>query len=143
MWQPTTTRRPVLSVATRLLNPIIRRFAGSASMRLFALVRHRGRHSGRIYTTLVGARAMRDGVIIPMTFGEGADWLQNVRAAGGCIIQWNGAEYHVFDLEEIDWMTARTAFSRIEQAMIPRLGITQFARLRYAAEMPHEDGPRE
>jgi deazaflavin-dependent oxidoreductase (nitroreductase family) len=124
-----TIRRPILSYATRLLNPVIRKFAGSKRLRLFALIYHRGRRSGSLYTTPVGARPTPDGFIIPMTFGARADWFQNVLAAGGCIIQWNGATYPVVDPETIDWASARPAFHRIERALIPRLGITQFVRV--------------
>lgn len=127
--RPRLVRRPVVAVATRLLNPYIRRFAGSKHLRLFALVYHQGRRSGRSYSTPVGARPTRDGFIIPMTFGAGADWFQNVQAAGGCIIRWNGAEYQVSDPEIIGWRDALPAFYRLERAVLPMLGITQFVRL--------------
>lgn len=131
-------RRPILARATRILNPVIRKFAGSKHLRLFALVHHRGSHSGRSYATPVGARPTRDGFIIPLTFGAGADWFQNVQAAEGCIIQWNGATYPVVDPETIDWASARPAFHRIERALIPRLGITQFARVWHAPGGPYK-----
>jgi hypothetical protein len=95
-------RRPILARASRILNPVFRKFAGSKHLRLFALVHHRGRRSGRWYATPVGARPTWDGFIIPLTFGAATDWFQNVQAAGGCIIQWNGATYPVVDPETID-----------------------------------------
>lgn len=136
--RPSSVHRPVLSVATRLLNPLIRKVVGSTHVRQFALVYHRGRQSGRAYVTPVGARATLDGFIIPLTFGEGADWIQNVQAAGGCIIQWNGTQHFVVNPVTVDWMVARPAFHRIERTLIPMLGITQFVQVRKASGAPHD-----
>lgn len=132
--RPPRTRRPLLSRATRVLNPLIKRLAGRRHVGGFALVTHYGRRSGRMYVTPVGARAIPGGFIIPMTFGEGADWFQNVQAARGCNIQWNGADYQVTAPEIIDWSTARPAFHRLERSLIPRLGITQFVRLWHVVD---------
>src|SRR5262249_13779284 len=80
-------------IAARLLNPIMRKLAGRRGLPLFAVVLHRGRRSGRLYATPVGARQTEDGFVIPLTFGEGSDWFKNVQAAGGCVIRWKGADY--------------------------------------------------
>ncbi len=84
--------RPVISPARRYLNPLIRSLAGSRSLRFFAVIHHRGRRSGREYATPVNARPIADGFIIPLTFGEGSDWYQNLLAANECVIRWNGAD---------------------------------------------------
>jgi hypothetical protein len=52
-----------------------------------AVIHHQGRRSGRQYATPTSARPTRDGFVVPMTFGEGADWVRNVQAAGGCVIE--------------------------------------------------------
>ena len=125
-------RRAVISLGTRLFNPLTRRFAGSRWFPLFALVRHRGRRSGRVYATPVGARPTPDGFVIPLTFGTSADWFRNVQAAGGCVVRWRGAEYPVVAPAVVDWATARSAAYPAERIALPLLGITRFAQLRHA-----------
>jgi deazaflavin-dependent oxidoreductase (nitroreductase family) len=125
-------RRALISAGTRLFNPLTKRFAGSRTFPLFALVRHRGRRSGRVYATPVGARPTADGFVIPLTFGTSADWYRNVQAAGACVIRWRGAEYPMVEPMVVEWANARSAFSRLEYIAVPLLGITEFVRLRHA-----------
>src|SRR5215469_6629198 len=70
--------RAMLRLGTQLLNPLILSFAGSRHMPMFAVINQRGRRSGRSYSTPVGARKTADGFIIPLTFGQQADWFRNV-----------------------------------------------------------------
>src|SRR5258708_19334939 len=81
-----------LRVGTRLFNPLTLALAGSRRLPLFAVVHHRGRRSGRSYTTPVGARRTADGFVIPLTFGERAAWFRDVQAAGECVIRGRGAD---------------------------------------------------
>jgi len=122
-----------LYVGSRLLNPLTVKLAGSRALPMLAVIQHRGRRSGRAYATPAGARSTSDGFVIPLTFGEGADWFRNVRAAGGCVIRWKGMAYQVVEPEVVDWATARPAFYRLERVLVPLLGIEQFVRLRHAS----------
>jgi deazaflavin-dependent oxidoreductase (nitroreductase family) len=124
--------RSSLRVGTRLFNPLTLALAGSHRLPLFAVVHHRGRRSGRSYTTPVGARRTADGFVIPLTFGERADWFRNVQAAGACVIRWKGADYPVVEPAVVDWETARPAFYPVERVLVPLIGIKQFVRLRNA-----------
>jgi deazaflavin-dependent oxidoreductase (nitroreductase family) len=117
---------------------LIVRFAGSRRLRSFAVIHHRGRRSGRAYATPVSARPTADGFVIPLTFGEASDWFQNVRAAGGCVIRWNGADYAVVDPIVVDLATAQPAFGRVERAMLPLMGIRWFALVRRADAAGHD-----
>ncbi|HEX6816902.1 MAG TPA: nitroreductase family deazaflavin-dependent oxidoreductase [Ktedonobacterales bacterium] len=128
----TGARRAALSAGTRVLNPLMRGLAGSRRLPLFAVLQHRGRRSGRVYATPVGARPTADGFVIPLTFGEQADWFRNMQAAGGCVVRWKGTDYLVETPEVVDWATARSAFRPVERALIPVIGIKQFVRLRHA-----------
>lgn len=66
----------------RVTNPILGRLAGRVPP--FVLVEHRGRRSGRRYTTPVLAfRRGRDWVFA-LTYGSRTDWVQNVLAADAC-----------------------------------------------------------
>ena len=60
------------------MGPIAGRLGG------FGLVVHRGRRSGRTYTTPVNLFDVPGGVIIPLAYGRGSDWALNVLAEGGC-----------------------------------------------------------
>jgi deazaflavin-dependent oxidoreductase (nitroreductase family) len=126
------TNRPLLSMGTRLFNPFMRGLAGRRGAALFALVRHRGRRSGRTYATPVAARRTPDGFVLPLTFGQGADWFRNIQAAGGCVIRWRGADYQVVQPEVVAWVTVRSAFPAVVRALFPVFGIKQCVRLRLA-----------
>ena len=122
----------LLRLGTRLLNPLILSLAGRQRLPMFAVIHHRGRRSGRSYSTPIGARPTADGFVIPLTFGKQADWFRNVQAAGGCVIRWKGADYPLIEPEVVDWATARSAFYPLERVVMPIIGIEQFVRLRNA-----------
>src|SRR5258708_12353984 len=86
-----------LRVGTWLFNPLTLALAGSRRLPLFAVVHHRGRRSGRSYTTPVGARRTADGFVIPLTFGERADWFRNVRPPGPCVLPVRAFSYPSLD----------------------------------------------
>jgi deazaflavin-dependent oxidoreductase (nitroreductase family) len=50
----------------------------------FGIVIHIGRTSKREYRTPVNVFEVPDGYVIALTYGAEADWVRNVRAAGGC-----------------------------------------------------------
>lgn len=121
------------NVFGRPQNRLIVALAGSRRLRSFAIIYHQGRRSGRAYATPTSARPIASGFIIPLTFGEGSQWYQNVRAAGKFTIRWNGGDYTVVDPVIVEMEAARSAFSRIEQALLPLLGIERFVLVRFAA----------
>ena len=115
-----------------LFNPLVVRVAGSRQVPLYAIVRHRGRRSGRVYATPV-AVAHGDGVLfVPLPFGTTADWLRNVLSAGGCDVRWNGAEHRMRSPEVVDADEAAGAFNAIERVALRALGIRAVLRLRFA-----------
>lgn len=126
----------LLRAGTRRLNPLMLSLAGSRRLSMFAVVYHQGRRSGRSYATPVSARPTVDGFVISLTFGEQADWFRNVQAAGGCTIRWKGVNYPVIEPVVVDWATVRSAFSLVERALVPVIGIEQFVRLRHASASP-------
>ena len=127
----TMRRRRLAGQLTHLLNPFILTRAGSR-LSTFAVLHHRGRRSGRAYATPTSARPTTDGFVIPLTLGKGADWFQNVQAAGGCIIQWKGTKYAVIEPEVIDRAAARSAFSPLERVLLPLIGVELFVHVRHA-----------
>ena len=128
-----SVKRFLISHIAGVLNPFVVGHAGSRRRFKFAVVHHQGRRSGRPYATPTSARPISDGFVVPMTFGEGADWVRNVLAAGGCVLDWEGVQYNLVEPEVIDLATARSAFSRIERLFLPVIGIKQLVRLRFAS----------
>jgi deazaflavin-dependent oxidoreductase (nitroreductase family) len=117
----------------RRFNALFLRVAGSRYLRLYGVVLHRGRQSGRAYATPVVVQPTADGVVLPLLAGEGADWFQNLRAAGGGAVRWNGREYPVADPVVIDWAVARPWFGRLARVYVTLLGFQRFVRMRSAA----------
>ncbi len=124
----------------RVFNRFVLRYAWSRRLFKYAVIHHQGRRSGRSYSTPTSARPTPDGFVVPLAFGTGADWVRNVQAAGGCVIEWKGKEYRLIEPELVDLSAVRSAFSRMERALIPVFGAKQFLRLRHA---PASDEKRD
>ena len=78
----------------RTLNPLMLRFAGGPHSPV-ALVKHKGRTSGKEYRTPVLLKQIRGGFVLALTYGDNVDWYRNVVAAGGGRIRWHGTDYRV------------------------------------------------
>lgn len=122
----------LLRAGTRRLNPFMLSIAGSHRLPMLAVVQHQGRRSGRSYSTPLAARPTADGFVIPLTFGEQADWFRNVQATGGCIVRWKGVNYSLVEPEVVDWAVVRASFYPPERILVPLIGIEHFVRLRHA-----------
>lgn len=123
----------LLRLGTRHLNPFMLSLAGSRRVPMLAVIHHRGRRSGRAFTTPLAARPTADGFVMPLTFGEQADWIRNVLAAGGCMIEWKGKNYELVEPEIVDWAAVKSSFYPLEKVLIPIIGIERFVRLRHAS----------
>ena len=66
-------------------NPIGRTVAGRVPGS--GIVVHRGRRSGRAYRTPVAVFSRPGGYAIALTYGPGAEWVRNVLAAGGAVLE--------------------------------------------------------
>jgi deazaflavin-dependent oxidoreductase (nitroreductase family) len=123
------TRRLIRAVA-RVVNPLVLRIAGRRHMPILGIVHHRGRKSGRMYATPLGVRpAPGGGFVMPLTFGEASHWYQNIRAAGGCVITYRGADHAVTGPVIVDRATARPAYPRYERFALRLIGINEFLLL--------------
>jgi deazaflavin-dependent oxidoreductase (nitroreductase family) len=76
----------------RYMNPAVRRIA--RFLPTFAVIKHRGRKSGRRYETVVNAYRKRNVLAILMGHGN-ADWVKNVVAAGEADVRLFGRDLHV------------------------------------------------
>jgi deazaflavin-dependent oxidoreductase (nitroreductase family) len=120
----------VFGPLTRIFNPLAMRFAGNAYVPLWAIIRHRGRRSGRLYATPVAIGHTPDTLVVPLPFGPDVDWCRNVRSAGGCVVRWKGQEHQMTLPEIIE--DAGAAFAAWERPALRALGIKRFLRLRFA-----------
>jgi deazaflavin-dependent oxidoreductase (nitroreductase family) len=130
---PSPIVRFAMRPLTRILNPLMRKFAGRRHVGMAAEVRHIGRRSGRAYVTPTGAHVHGDVAVIPLTFGNQSDWSKNVRAAGGCSIRVNGQDYDATEPEFVDRADAgpllKSVFGPVMRAGFRLLGIKQYLLL--------------
>ncbi len=71
-------------VTNRILGPLARHLPH------FGVVVHRGRKTGRPYRTPVNVFSRPGGYVIALTYGRDSDWVRNVLAAGGCVLETHG-----------------------------------------------------
>ena len=133
----TTTSHPsgageLLRVFTRVTDPVTRPLAGRRFFKLWAVVHHVGRRSGAHYETPVAIVTTPDGFVIPLPSGERTQWARNVLEAGGCRLQWGGAEYSLVDPTLIHRDEAEQFFNRALRVGLSTFGMSVFLRLRKA-----------
>ena len=76
-------------------NPVQRLYSGRIPP--LAIVEHVGRKSGRQYYTPVAARVKGDVVTVRLPYGTDRDWVRNLEAAGGGVIERRGRKLAVTD----------------------------------------------
>lgn len=97
-----------------------------------ATIRHAGRKSGKQYTTPVGADRVAGGYLIPLGYGTGVDWLQNVLAAGRATIVAEGETHEVTEPEVIDAELALPMLSPERRRSFERVGIRLYLKVTFA-----------
>jgi hypothetical protein len=65
--------RVVIRPLTRILNPVIVKFAGRRHFPIAAQIHHVGRRSGKAYVTPATAHVHGDVIVIALTFGNQSD----------------------------------------------------------------------
>ena len=95
----------------------------------FALVKHVGRTSGRLYETPIIVQPTEGGFVIELTYGPEVDWYRNVVAANGCRILFHGVEHVIEGLEPIPTAEGITAFTPGQQRILRLLRREHFVKL--------------
>jgi deazaflavin-dependent oxidoreductase (nitroreductase family) len=85
--------------------------AGSA----YAVIRHVGRKSGRVYETPMQPVKTDDGFAVALPYGRNTDWLKNVLAAGRATLVFDGETYEIDRPEVVAMRDANGLFSEREQ----------------------------
>jgi len=120
----------ILVTIMRTSSPVTVPIARSGLISIWGVVKHRGRRSGTMHSTPIALRTTADGFVLPLPWGEGTDWCRNVRAAGGGVIVWRGAEYEVTKPEIIGVADALPAFNAVLRPIVRLTGIKKFLRVR-------------
>lgn len=120
-----------------VLNPAMLVLAGRRHW-YAAVIRHTGRRTGRSYATPVVAERTPGGVIIPLPYGTGVDWLRNARAAGRASVTVHGESFDIVDPHVIDAATASTQLSARRRRAFRRFGVEHF--VTFAAEAHSPEG---
>ena len=108
---------------------------------LFGVVLHTGRRTGDLHRTPINVFARPGGYIIALTYGPNSDWVKNVLASGGCILETRGRAYrltqprliHDDPRNVVPWMP-RFILDRVRQA-----GVLDFLDL--SVEVPARSAP--
>ena len=127
------TRRLIRAIA-RVVNPLVLQIAGRRHMPILGVVHHRGRKTGRWYATPLGVRPDAvGGFVIPLTFSQASQWYQNIRAAGCCVITYQGVDHTVAGPTVVDRAAAGPAYPGYERLALRLIGINEFVSLTSAS----------
>lgn len=113
----------------RFVNPRQLRTAGQSGA-WASVVRHVGRTSGTLYRTPVVPVEVDDGFIVALPYGPGADWVQNVLAAGAAELEHQGATVAVARPELLPLSEANPHFPAKDQRTQRLYGVDDFLLLR-------------
>jgi hypothetical protein len=72
--------------------------------------------------------------VIPLTFSDASHWYQNIRAAGRCVITYQGTDHTVAGPAVVDRATAGPAYPRYERLALRLIGINEFVWLAAAPD---------
>lgn len=114
-------------IATRHLNPIIRRVAGKLPG--FGIVTHVGRTSGRVYRSPINVFRRGDSYIFFLTYGSDAQWVKNVLAAGSCSLESRGRVVKLVEPVVVTDPALRPAPAAVRFIEGRIAGVTQYLRM--------------
>jgi deazaflavin-dependent oxidoreductase (nitroreductase family) len=110
-------------------NPRVLRSAGSPGASA-SVIRHVGRVSGHRYETPVGPFAVRDGFVIALPYGPGADWVRNVLANGTATLVHEGRTVLVHQPEVVSTTEVLQDLPSSERRTLRLFGVDQCLRVR-------------
>ena len=94
-----------------------------------AIIRHRGRTTGRWYATPVAAVRTDDGFVIATVYGSNTDWLKNVLASGTAIVVHEGETFEAVDPVLVPIETVTRFFPARELRTLRRFRVDRCVRL--------------
>jgi len=110
-------------------NKITLRFAGRRGSP-FSIVKHRGRKTGKSYSTPVVTIRTEEKFYIPLTYGENVDWLRNVLHVSDCIIQWRGDPILMTNPRVVSASNAIIMFPNFQRRLFRFFGVEKFLEVK-------------
>lgn len=95
----------------------------------FAILRHVGRRSGKVYETVIMVWRLGTDFVIALTYGPDVDWYRNLLAGGGGTVVWHQGVYRVEKPKPIDATAAMPAFPAALRPIFRRAGLQDFVLL--------------
>jgi len=114
----------------KLTTPLVRQVAGRRWFPVWAVLRHKGRHSGTEYAIPVAVLVTAETFVIGLPWGPRTNWVRNVLAAHGCTIRWKGVDYEVTDPQLVGADVAVAAATPFQRAVLTRREFPGFLQLR-------------
>ncbi len=111
----------------RRVNPSVVRLA--PYIPFYCVLDHRGRSSGRSFRTPLAAVRLADGFLLPLAFGEGANWVQNLTHAGFAELEWRGQRFKVSKPRLLAWEEAALSLNPVQRIFAPVFGARTFLRV--------------
>lgn len=122
-----TVRKLVSTLNRRVINPRNLVTAGTTASP-WSVVRHRGRVSGREFSTPVEAVATDGGFVVALPYGPESDWVRNVVAASNAVLVTGGAEHQLDAIEIVP--IASTPFANTDRFGMWLFGVRWAVLLR-------------
>jgi deazaflavin-dependent oxidoreductase (nitroreductase family) len=125
---PARTRlRFIRPFTTHLFNPVSRLFV--KWLPGFAIIRYRGRRSGRLYRTPMNVFRRGDQYVFALTYGSDVQWVKNVLAAGVAELEVCGRVVHLRD-PELFIDPARRLMPFPVRLVLGLMRVSEFLRMR-------------
>jgi deazaflavin-dependent oxidoreductase (nitroreductase family) len=112
---PVWLERAQIEYLNPMLGPLLKRLPG------FAVIRHRGRSSGKDYETIVSAYRKGSVLAIGLVHGK-TNWVKNVLAAGEADIRVGRKDLHLVNPRVLPVGTVDPALPRVARMLAKRQG---------------------
>jgi deazaflavin-dependent oxidoreductase (nitroreductase family) len=131
---------PIPKIVGRLNRVVTNRVTGLFAGRVpgFGLIVHQGRRSGRQYRTPVNVFRVPRGYLVALTYGPDSDWVKNVLAAKGCILEVRGHRVRLVDARIVH-DESRREVPPIVRVILGILAVTDFLHLACESTEPEHD----
>jgi deazaflavin-dependent oxidoreductase (nitroreductase family) len=98
----------------------------------FAALRHVGRRSGRSYRIPINAFASGDRFVFALTYGPESDWVKNVIAAAGAVLEYAGDDIPLTDPQLVGTDEVRSSLPIVIRVALTILRVDHCLTLRRA-----------
>lgn len=126
---------PVRRMNKAVMNPMQLKSAGTPGA-YASVLEHEGRTSGRRYRTPIVAEVTDDGFVIALPYGDRADWVRNVIAAGRATLTHEAETYHLDQPTLVPMAEVVAQFPAKDRRTHDLFGVDHALRLRRVEPTP-------